>query len=158
APRTEVEALLAGIWGDVLCLDAVGVDDAFFEIGGHSLLATAVGSRVRETFGVQGLLRALFGRPTVAGMAERVGARPGAGTGGGPELVASPREGPAPLSWGQRGLWFLEQLEPGFGTYEMSWGFRLRGELDVVALERALGEVVRRHEVLRTRFERRGEE
>jgi len=57
-----------------------------------------------------------------------------------------------PLSWGQERLWFLEQLEGASATYNMSEAICLNGDLDVSALEQALGEIVQRHEVLRTSF------
>lgn len=72
APRTETERQLACIWSELLGLDRVGTDDSFFELGGHSLLATRVISRIREQFGVQVPLRAMFEVPTVAGLAERL--------------------------------------------------------------------------------------
>ena len=59
----------------------------------------------------------------------------------------------APLSWAQEGLWLQSQLETGTGSFNMPGGVRLRGQLRVDALERAIGEVIRRHAVLRTRFE-----
>ena len=49
-------------------------------------------------------------------------------------------------------MWFLDQLEPGSAIYNIPAAVRLRGALDVGALERTLSEVVRRHEVLRTHF------
>lgn len=60
--------------------------------------------------------------------------------------------GPSPLSFAQERLWFLDQLEPGSPAYNLSGAIRLTGRLDAEALERALGEIVRRHEVLRTTF------
>ncbi|MEA3186521.1 MAG: hypothetical protein QOD99_351, partial [Chthoniobacter sp.] len=60
---------------------------------------------------------------------------------------------PAPLSFNQERLWFLNQLEPDGAVYNIPVWLRLEGELNVVVLERCLNEVLRRHEVLRTRFE-----
>jgi amino acid adenylation domain-containing protein len=60
--------------------------------------------------------------------------------------------GPAPLSFGQQRLWFLHQLDPGSAAYHIAEAVELNGALDRGALERALAEVVRRHEVLRTGY------
>jgi amino acid adenylation domain-containing protein len=153
APRTEVEEQLAGIWSDVLGLEQIGVRDNFFELGGHSLLATQVVSRVREVFGMELPLRRLFESPTVAGLAEGIQVAMKA------ELKrnASPinrisRNGNLPLSFAQERLWLLEQLQPGSLSYHTPAAIRLDGSLDIAALEQALNEILRRHEVFRTTF------
>jgi amino acid adenylation domain-containing protein len=61
-------------------------------------------------------------------------------------------EGPAPLSFAQERLWFLDQLEPGNSTYNVAAAVRLKGRLSITALEQSINEIVRRHEVLRTTF------
>ncbi|HEY0022711.1 MAG TPA: amino acid adenylation domain-containing protein [Longimicrobium sp.] len=152
APRTPAEEVLAGIWAEVLHLERVGVEESFFDLGGHSLLATRVVSRVRELFGVELPLRALFEGPTVAELALRV-----EGTGRAelpmlPPVVPTDRTGLLPLSFAQERLWFIDRLEPGSATYNIPMAWHLGGVLDEAALERSLGEIVRRHEVLRTVF------
>ena len=150
APATPAEELLAGIWAQVLGITRVGVTDSFFDLGGHSLLATQVISRVRGVFGVEVALAALFDQPTVAGLAAVVeGTAPGVAA---PPVTAAGRGGRLPLSFAQQRLWFLDQLDPGSVEYSMPSPVRLGADLDVAALGAALGAVVGRHEVLRTRL------
>jgi amino acid adenylation domain-containing protein len=160
-PAARVEAdplveLLAGIWAEVLGLEALpGPEESFFELGGHSLLATRVVARIRTALGVELPLRALFSAPTLSALAAAVAARRGSSEG-----VAEPIEpiehlarlSDLPLSFAQQRLWLLDQFEPGSRAYNLPVHRRILGPLDPAALERALGEVVRRHEVLRTTF------
>ncbi|HEU4559497.1 MAG TPA: amino acid adenylation domain-containing protein [Longimicrobium sp.] len=152
APRTPVEEVLAEIWAEVLGLERVGVHDEFFGLGGHSLLATRVVSQVREGFGVELPLRALFEEPTVAEMAARVEEMRRAGVPVLPPVVPVARTGALPLSFTQQRLWFLEQLGSPGSVYHLHKTLRLRGALDRVALARALDEIVARHEALHTTF------
>ncbi len=157
APRTPVEEMLAGIWGQVLRRDEVGIDDSFFDLGGHSLLATQVVSRTRAVFGIDMPLRALFEAPTVAELAVRIQALrrlPAAAAvlPPPPPLVASARPARLPLSFAQERLWFLNQYDPRASTYNLAFALRAAGRLDVLLLAACLGELTRRHEALRTCF------
>ncbi|HEY0782269.1 MAG TPA: condensation domain-containing protein, partial [Thermoanaerobaculia bacterium] len=71
-PLGPIEELLAGLWCELLGLPAVGTHDSFFQLGGHSLLATLLLSRVRDAFGVELPLAAVFAAPTVASLARRI--------------------------------------------------------------------------------------
>jgi amino acid adenylation domain-containing protein len=72
APRTEVEAKLAGMWQELLKLERVGIDQNFFELGGHSLLALQVMARIRSQLGVELAVRSLFEGATIAALALEV--------------------------------------------------------------------------------------
>ncbi len=151
--RTVGEELVAGIWAEVLGLEAVGVHDGFFDLGGHSLLATRVMSRIRDAFGVDLPLRGLFEAPTVAGLAARV---EGALREGG-ELEASPivradEQERRALSFAQQRFWYLDRLEPGNWVYNLPISGRLETALQPALFARCVAEVVRRHETLRTSF------
>jgi amino acid adenylation domain-containing protein len=157
APRTPLESALAGLFAEVLGVDGVGVHDNFFDHGGHSLMAMRLVSRIRDAMAIELQLQALFGSPTVAGLAACLTADVANRevlTSGAAELA---RRGPvarerAPASYMQQRLWFLDQLEPGNPVYNLVWSMGLDGELDVVALNDALQALVARHESLRTTF------
>ncbi|WP_437715402.1 amino acid adenylation domain-containing protein [Sorangium sp. So ce448] len=148
--RTPVEEVLVQLWTTVLGRERVGASDDFFAMGGHSLLATQLMSRVRGAFGVDVPLQALFEAPTVRAFAARIEAARAAGAKGAPPLVRREAQGPAPLSFAQERLWLFEQLAPGTAVYNMPIAVRLHGALDAAALERAMTELVARHEALRT--------
>jgi amino acid adenylation domain-containing protein len=153
APQTPVEEMLAGIWAEVLNLERVSLDDNFFDLGGHSLLVTQVLSRVRDAFSVQLPLRNFFEAPSLKALAADIEGELQTGRGL-QSLPVQPvsRDVPLPLSFAQQRLWFLNQMEPDSALYNIPTAVRLRGVLDVAALEETFTEIIRRHESLRTTF------
>ncbi|HEX8245846.1 MAG TPA: condensation domain-containing protein, partial [Longimicrobium sp.] len=150
APRTPAECALAEIWAEVLGAARVGLGDDFFALGGHSLAAVRVAARVRERLGVQVALGEFFRVPTLAELARALDASARGATAA--PIPRLPGDGPFPLAPAQRRLWLWEQMNPGAAAYNIPVALRLAGPLEAPALERALGEIVRRHEALRTAF------
>ncbi|MGP4092466.1 condensation domain-containing protein, partial [Streptomyces sp. KR55] len=155
APETPTEVVLSGLFGEVLGLERVGAEASFFDLGGDSLLAMRLIARVRSVLEAEVSIRDLFTAPTVAGVARVIDAADG-----GSRVPLQQRERPErlPLSFAQQRMWLLNRMddgEPGSaaaGAYNLPLALRISGELDVVALEAALGDVAERHESLRTVF------
>ncbi|HEX5725950.1 MAG TPA: amino acid adenylation domain-containing protein, partial [Longimicrobiaceae bacterium] len=159
APRTPTEEMVAGIWAGLLGVERVGAGDSFFELGGHSLLATRLVSRVREAFGVEVPMRAVFEDPVLSGFAAKVdeALRAAAAEGaddGAPPLVPVPRDADLPLSYGQERFWVMDRL--GAGPLALAAAIAFPADADADALERALAGVAHRHEALRTVFRASG--
>ena len=149
APRSPEEELLAQVWSQVLGGHTVGIDDDFFELGGHSLLATQLVSRVNKVFGVDLGLRTLFEAPTIAELARHLREAEEAA----PPLESVPSGESIPLSFAQKRLWFIDQLVlRRRQSYNIFVALGLEGALQIPAVGAALGEISRRHQVLRTTF------
>ncbi|BAQ82056.1 non-ribosomal peptide synthase/polyketide synthase [Pseudomonas sp. St29] len=146
APVSEVEQQVAAIWAQVLGAERVGLNDHFFEMGGHSLLATQMVSRVRHGLGVEVGLRTLFEQPLLGDFVRALGAV-GASA---PAMLALERDEPLRLSYAQERQWFLWQLDPASAAYHVPSALRLKGRLDLAALQRSFDTLVARHESLRT--------
>ncbi|WEQ54972.1 amino acid adenylation domain-containing protein [Komagataeibacter nataicola] len=149
APRNPQEAILAALFAEVLGLTRVGIDDSFFDLGGHSLLATRLASRIRSSLNIDLPVRAVFENPTVAGLAEATAGQEDSNR---PPLVPMTRPAILPLSFAQQRLWFLFRLEGPSATYNMPLSIQMDGPLSIAAMQTALGDVVARHESLRTVF------
>jgi len=149
APVTALQQQIAAIWADILGTDNVGLNQHFFELGGHSLLAMQVVSRIRQTLQREVPLKALFEHPRldafVAALQAQDSLAPSA-----PPLLPVGREHALPLSYAQERQWFLWQLEPHSAAYHIPSALRLKGQLDLGALQRSFDALLARHESLRT--------
>ena len=151
APSTPTEEVLAGLWVDLLRVEPPGCEDDFFALGGHSLVAMQLGSRVNQTLGVQLPLERILSFPTLAAMAQQIDRiRDQENDFELPPITKACRGESAALSFAQKRLWFLARLEPDSAAYNIPSAIRLTGGLDAEAVRRALTEVARRHEILRT--------
>ncbi|NET13338.1 MAG: amino acid adenylation domain-containing protein, partial [Okeania sp. SIO1H6] len=154
-PQTPTQEILAKIFAEILEVTKIGIHDNFFNLGGHSLLATQVISRIRQSLAIEIPLKTLFESPTVEQLDKSIEQlTENSTTLQIPVIQPLPRNGESlPLSWAQERLWFIDQLEGGSETYNDSGVLRIKGNLNDDALKSAIVEIVRRHEVLRTRFE-----
>ena len=148
APRTRDERYLCEIFAEVLDVPNVSLDDDFFDLGGHSLLAVRLTARIRTVLGVHVAIRTVFEKPSPARLSTELDPAHRSR----PPLRPRPRPQRAPLSYGQRRLWFLNRMDPTAVDYNLPMAVRIRGRLHVPALRGALADVVARHESLRTVF------
>jgi acyl carrier protein len=153
APRTQVEQTVAAIWEEVLGRDRISIFSDFFELGGHSLLATQMVARMRDIFGVDISVEDLFQQPSIVGVAgimekllRKRERRPQE------SIQNCSHERPLPVSFAQRRLWLIHELDPSSAAYNVTGALRLLGILDYAALESALDSLIKRHESLRTVF------
>ncbi|TBV04729.1 non-ribosomal peptide synthase/polyketide synthase, partial [Stutzerimonas kirkiae] len=155
APQGEWEQRIATIWADVLKVERVGRYDNFFEMGGHSLLATQVISRIRQSLDIELPLRTLFEAQELSGFAQQVAQGQASRA---PVFSIVDRAQPLSLSYAQQRQWFLWKLEPESAAYHIPAALRLKGDLDIEALQRSFESLIQRHETLRTTFTQESEQ
>jgi amino acid adenylation domain-containing protein len=150
APHDGREAAIAAIVAELLVRERVSRHDSFFELGGHSLLAVRLVARLRQAFNADIALAAVFEHPTIAALAQVLSL---AGHAEWSALPLADRSRPLRLSFAQQRLWFLEQLDrDGALAYHIPVVYRLAGDLRPELLQRALDQLLDRHESLRTTF------
>uniref|UniRef100_UPI002456E4B3 amino acid adenylation domain-containing protein n=1 Tax=Nocardia carnea TaxID=37328 RepID=UPI002456E4B3 len=151
-PETWLEKQVAAVFTELLHpADPVGADDNFFDLGGNSLIATQVVARLGAVVDARIPARIIFEASTVARFAERLAELSGAGYER-RALTAGPRPERVPLSMAQQRMWFLNRFDEQSAAYSIPIAVRLSGALNVAALRAAIGDLVDRHEVLRTYY------
>ncbi|MDR2281013.1 MAG: amino acid adenylation domain-containing protein, partial [Gordonia sp. (in: high G+C Gram-positive bacteria)] len=148
-PVGPAETAVAAVFAEILGTGQVSATESFFDAGGNSLSAMRVIARVSDALGVEVGVRDLFDAPTVRALVHRVAGRAPALP---PVTRVEHRPDRIPLSFAQQRMWFINNFEPASATYNLPVLLRITGPLDADALRTALGDVVRRHEVLRTTF------
>ncbi|MVU79076.1 amino acid adenylation domain-containing protein [Nocardia sp. ET3-3] len=149
APVGRLETLVAEVFAELLgTVDPIGADDDFFGLGGNSLIAARGAARLGALISARVPGRLLFTAPTVSELARELAELEGAG--GRAALEPRPRPERVPLSPAQQRMWFLNQFDTGSAAENIPFALRLTGALDVVALRAAFGDLIERHEALRT--------
>lgn len=153
SPRQQaIQETIAGVL-DIQTVLVVPME-AFFDLGGDSLRAVLIQSKLREKFGVEVPLRKFFEPSTLLAIDQAIdqAIAEAAGDARLPVIQQRVDRHSWPLSSAQSRLFFLEQIAPGAPIWNVAFGIRLQGALDVAALEAALREIKRRHETLRATF------
>ena len=154
-PRTDIEAQVAAIWMEALAIGEVGTFDDYFDLGAHSLMISQVCIRLQDSFDVPLSIADVLQARTVANLAATIDAMVRRGSAGaGPTGIEHGRDSNPPTSYSQDTILFLHELAPDSLAYNNQVTIRLTGELDIAVLRRSLEEIVRRHESLRTTYER----
>jgi natural product biosynthesis luciferase-like monooxygenase protein len=152
---SSLEQNIAKTSAGLLGVSQIDIHDNFFELGGNSLLATQLIARLRESLNLELPLRLAFEFPTVQSLAKAISELQDVGKEArAPEhesITRTKDSNEAPLSFAQQRIWFLHQLEPG-SHYNDHFDLRVRGPLNLQILERAINEIVRRHDTLRSSF------
>lgn len=152
-PTTATERRVAQLFSGLLGHERVGVDDSFFELGGHSLVATKLVTAIRAECGVEIGIRDVFELATVGALAERIDQlSAGALTPSRPRLITTAHDEPTPLSASQLRSWFAYRVDGPSRVNNIPFAARLTGPWDIDALIAAVGDVVARHEILRTSY------
>jgi len=150
-PRNQIEEILIGIYSQVLGINGIGVNDNFFHLGGHSLRALQVLSRIQSAFEINLPVEEIFETPTIAGLAKRIESVVTKDNSV-PPIIPISRDSPMPLSFAQQRLWFLHLMNPASSAYHIPLVLSMNGRLNLPVLEAVIGEIVGRHESLRTVF------
>lgn len=148
----EGEKIIGEIWIELLGPLELTPESNFFALGGQSLQAIQCLSRLRERSAVMLSLSEFFENATIAKLAMLIGERHTASAPPRQRATIPPRDPALPclLSPAQERIWFMEQMNTGEPMYNEAEAVRLKGVLDIHALERAFNAIVARHEILRS--------
>ncbi|MDQ1354871.1 MAG: hypothetical protein QG657_5180, partial [Acidobacteriota bacterium] len=160
APRNEIEKKLVELWAEILGRESlpasqleksIGINDNFFQLGGHSLKATVLVSKIHREFNVKVPLVEIFKTPILREMASLI-ANSGKTTS--MEVEAIEQKEYYELSYNQKRLWFISQLDTTRSSFNMPGRIELKHPVEEVVIRKTIYQLVQRHESLRTGFKR----
>lgn len=152
APCDDTQNQLSRIWAETLNIERVSVRDSFFALGGHSLKAIAVLTRIQQELGAELSLKEFFQAPTIEEQAARIRAASKETYTDIEEIAVTPAQAYYPLTYGQRRMFVLQQLEGAKTAYHIVGAYRIAGQLDITRVQYAFDALIQRHEALRTSF------
>ncbi|MFA0961136.1 amino acid adenylation domain-containing protein [Roseivirga sp. BDSF3-8] len=152
APATDTEKRMVNVWSEVLKLpaDQLSTTTNFFEAGGHSLKATVLTNKILREFNTEVPLKAIFTHQDLRSLATFVDSLEASGYSG---IEKADKKDHYAVSSAQQRMYFLQRLDPESLLYNMPQVLKMEGDLDEVRLLSAFKELVKRHDILRTRFE-----
>ena len=149
APSSNSEIELVNIWEGLLGISGIGLEDDFFYLGGHSLLASQVINRISEKFHIWLPLESLFSTPTISGLISKIESEiPSAEDE--PVIAVLAANDRLPVSYDQKHLWILNQIDRNNPSYNIPFTYRLKGKLDVGVFAKSLKLLFERHAILRS--------
>jgi len=150
APGNETEEKLVKIWEEVLGIKNIGINDNFFDLGGHSLKATILVSKIHKKFNTRMDLLNFFRYPTIKGLSELIKkSRTDLYT----EIKRLPWQNYYELSYAQKRLWIISQLQAESSAYNMPGRITLHEKVDIGVINKVFDALINRHEAFRTRFD-----
>ncbi|WP_087978403.1 non-ribosomal peptide synthetase [Bacillus safensis] len=150
SPQTETERLLANIWEEVLEVPRIGRHDHFFECGGHSLRGMKMLNRLYEEMQVELTLKSLFESPTLEAFALAVDQADQTEI---KRVEVAKEASYYPVTSAQKRLFVLEKMTDAEQSYHMPAALKLEGAFDEKRFEKAIDQLVQRHEAFRTSFD-----
>jgi len=149
APSNTAEEKLATIWGDILGLNKVGVNNPFIDLGGDSLKAIRAVAKIYQAFEVEINLKDFFEYATIAQLTHKIAqTQKTAFT----AIPVIPQQASYEVSHAQKRLWTLQQMDIDARAYNLPSAFWFEGECNITAFDSAFQQLVDRHESLRTSF------
>ncbi|MCY7569405.1 amino acid adenylation domain-containing protein [Bacillus safensis] len=150
SPQTETERLLANIWEEVLEVPRIGRHDHFFECGGHSLRGMKMLNRLYEEMQVELTLKSLFESPTLEAFALAVDQADQTEI---KRVEVAKEASYYPVTSAQKRLFVLEKMTDAEQSYHMPAALKIEGAFDEKRFEKAIDQLVQRHEAFRTSFD-----